>query len=75
MFNVVLMTHLSSVRLLFYLPNSLSSIDIKYQIWKLGVVFTDNVSISHIWLYNVVFFYYLNTTTKFFPFCFTKKQF
>lgn len=29
----------------FY-PFRLSSLDMKYQIWKLGVVFTDNVSVK-----------------------------
>lgn len=30
----------------FLFPFRLSSIDMKYHIWKLGVVFTDNVSIA-----------------------------
>lgn len=28
-------------------PSRLNSIDVKYQMWKLGVVFTDNVSSEH----------------------------
>lgn len=30
----------------FLFPSRLSSIDMKYHIWKLGVVFTDNVSMA-----------------------------
>lgn len=31
---------------LFFYFHRLNSIDVKYQMWKLGVVFTDNVSLS-----------------------------
>lgn len=34
----------------FCIFSRLSSIDTKYHIWKMGVVFTDNVSLNTIWL-------------------------
>lgn len=36
---------LQNASLLFEFVHRLNSIDAKYQIWKLGVVFTDNVSV------------------------------
>lgn len=38
----------------FFFYGRLSSIDMKYHIWKLGVVFTDNVS-AHLYIDKMPF--------------------